>query len=202
MPDSTSPRTTVKRLPDRAAYDRETVNAILDEALICHVGFDDGEGPIVIPTIHARVGNTLYLHGSAASRMLRTIGRGVPMCVTVTLLDGIVLAKSHFHSSMNYRSAVVVGRGQVVDDAAEKDTAFAAIAEKMAPGRWDGARRPNDNERRATLVVAIPIVEASAKIRRGGPDDDPEDLMLDFWAGVIPIATNRGPPEEYVADPL
>jgi len=202
MADLASPRTTVKRLPDRAAYDRATVNAILDEALICHVGFDDGQGPIVIPTIHARVGDTLYLHGSAASRMLRTVGREVPLCVTVTLIDGIVLAKAHFHSSMNYRSAVIVGHGHVVDDPTEKDIAFAAIAEKMMPGRWDGARRPNDKERRATLVVAIPIVEASAKIRSGGPNDDPEDLMLDFWAGVIPIATHRGTPEEYIADPL
>lgn len=202
MTDGADPRTTVRRLPDRGAYDRETIDAILDESLICHVGFADGDGPIVIPTIHARIGDIIYLHGSAASRMLRTIARGVPMCITVTHLDGIVLAKSHFHSSMNYRSAVVVGTGRLVDDVDEKTKAFAAIANKMDTNRWNGARKPTDKEQRATLVVAVPIESASAKIRTGPPSDDDDDLALDFWAGVIPISQVRGVPKEHVTDPL
>lgn len=197
-----SARTRVRRLPERAAYDQATVYSILDEALICHVGLDDGTGPVVIPTIHARVEDVLYLHGSPASRMLRTIGRGEPLGVTATLVDGIVLAKSHFHSSMNYRSVVLVGTGRLVTDDAEKDMALAAFAEKMQPGRWEAARQPTDKERRATTVVAIPIREASAKTRTGGPKDDDDDLDLDFWAGVIPITTVRGAPEEHAADPL
>lgn len=202
MTDGTDARTTVRRLPERGAYDRETIDAILDESLICHVGFADDDGPIVIPTIHARIEDTIYLHGSAASRMLRTIARGAPMCITVTHLDGIVLAKSHFHSSMNYRSAVVLGKGRLVDDTDEKMRAFEAIANKMDSNRWDQARKPTDKEQRATLVVAVPIESASAKIRTGPPNDDDEDLTLDFWAGVIPISQVRGVPEEHIADPL
>lgn len=189
-------RAEVRRKPDRGHYERATIDAILDEALICHVGFDGGNGPVVIPTIHARVGDTLYFHGSPASRMLRILKNGAQVCVTVTLLDGIVLAKSHFNSSMNYRSAVLFGESRIVDDHAEQDRAFKAIAERMQPGRWDGARKPTEKERKATLVVAIPVDEASAKIRSGGPGDDEEDLALPFWSGVIPISTVRGEPQE------
>lgn len=189
-------RTEVRRKPDRGRYDRATIDTILDEALICHVGFEGGDGPVVIPTIHARVGDTLYFHGSPASRMLRILKQGAQVCVAVTLLDGIVLAKSHFNSSMNYRSAILFGESRIVEDVAEQDRAFEAIAERMQPGRWTGARQPTDKERKATLVVAVPIDEASAKIRSGGPGDDEEDLDLPFWSGVIPISLVRGEPQE------
>ncbi len=194
-PAAPSGRSEIRRKPDRGHYDRSTIDAILDEALICHVGFIDGDTPLVIPTIHARVGDTLYFHGSPASRMLRTLKGGVQTCVTVTLLDGIVLAKSHFNSSMNYRSAILFGESRLVDDDAEQDLAFAAIAERMQPGRWDEARQPTEKERKATLVVALPIDEASAKVRSGGPVDEEGDLGLPYWSGVIPVSTVLGAPE-------
>jgi nitroimidazol reductase NimA-like FMN-containing flavoprotein (pyridoxamine 5'-phosphate oxidase superfamily) len=189
----TTPRTQVKRLPERGAYDRESINQILDEALICHVGFVHDGQPFVIPTIHARVENTLYLHGSPASRMLRSI-RDQPICVTVTLLDGLVLARSHFHSSMNYRSVVVLGAGREVKDPAEKTVAFEAVVDQIATGQWDYARQPTEKELKATSIVALEIDEASAKIRTGDPHDDDEDYELDIWAGVLPVNTSFGQP--------
>jgi nitroimidazol reductase NimA-like FMN-containing flavoprotein (pyridoxamine 5'-phosphate oxidase superfamily) len=180
-------RTTVRRLPKRGLYDRETIHAIIDEALICHVGFVVEGAPVVIPTIHTRVGETLYFHGSAASRMLRSLRGGVEACVTVTLLDGLVLARSAFHHSMNYRSAVVFGTAREVTDADEKLRALAALVEHVAAGRSVDARPPNEKELRQTLVLALPIEEASAKVRTGGPVDDEEDYDLPIWAGVLPL---------------
>jgi nitroimidazol reductase NimA-like FMN-containing flavoprotein (pyridoxamine 5'-phosphate oxidase superfamily) len=190
-------RTTVKRLPDRASYDRDTANAILDEALICHVGFAMEGQPFVIPTIHARVGGTLYLHGSAASRMLRE-GRSAPLCVTVTLVDGLVMARSAFHHSMNYRSVVVLARAREVTEPEEKVAALRAIVEHVAAGRWDEVRWPTETELKGTTVLALPIDEASAKVRTGPPKDDEEDYARDVWAGVIPL---RLVPGEPIADP-
>ncbi|HEV7919302.1 MAG TPA: pyridoxamine 5'-phosphate oxidase family protein, partial [Thermoanaerobaculia bacterium] len=175
-------RTTVRRLPKRGLYDRQTIHAIIDEALICHVGFVVEGAPVVIPTIHTRVGDTLYFHGSAASRMLRSLRGGVEACVTVTLLDGLVLARSAFHHSMNYRSAVVFGTAREVTDAAEKLQVLHALVEHVAAGRSADARPPNDKELRQTLVLALPIEEASAKVRTGGPVDDDEDYALPIWA--------------------
>jgi nitroimidazol reductase NimA-like FMN-containing flavoprotein (pyridoxamine 5'-phosphate oxidase superfamily) len=182
-----SPRTTVKRLPQRGAYDRATVHAILDEGLVCHVGFVVDAQPYVVPTAYARVGDVLYVHGSAASRMLRALAGGIPICVTVTLLDGLVLARSAFHHSMNYRSVVVLGTARLVADAGEKSRAMEAIVEHIVPGRGADARPPNEKELRATSVLALPIEEASAKIRTGPPLDDPEDMGLRVWAGVLPL---------------
>jgi nitroimidazol reductase NimA-like FMN-containing flavoprotein (pyridoxamine 5'-phosphate oxidase superfamily) len=180
-------RTTVRRLPKRGAYDRETVNAILDEALLCHVGFVVEAQPYVIPTAFVRVGERLIIHGSAASRMLRSLSGGVPVCVTVTLLDGLVLARSTFHHSINYRSVVILGRATLVEDEAEKARAMEAIVEHIVPGRTRDARAPHASELKATSVLTLPIDEASAKIRTGPPIDDPEDLALRVWAGVLPL---------------
>jgi nitroimidazol reductase NimA-like FMN-containing flavoprotein (pyridoxamine 5'-phosphate oxidase superfamily) len=194
MSELQTERTTVRRLPARGTYDRSTIETILDEGLICHVGFIAGGNPVVIPTIHARAGDTLYFHGSVASRMLRTLREGVPMCVTVTLLDGLVLARSTFHHSMNYRSVVVFGTAREVTDRQEKLAALEALVEHVVPGRSRVARGPNEQELRATLVLALPIEEASAKIRTGPPLDDEEDYKLDVWAGVIPLTMTRGEP--------
>jgi nitroimidazol reductase NimA-like FMN-containing flavoprotein (pyridoxamine 5'-phosphate oxidase superfamily) len=189
-------RTTVRRLGKRGNYDAETIKSIIDEALICHVGFVVDGAPVVIPTIHTRVGDTLYLHGSAASRMLRSLKQGVEACVTITLLDGLVLARSAFHHSMNYRSVVVFGTAREVDGE-EKLRALGALVEHVCRGRSADARPPNDVELRQTLVLALPIAEASAKIRTGPPIDDEEDYALDVWAGVIPM---RVMPQPAVAD--
>ena len=191
-------RTAVRRLPKRAAYDRPTVEAILDEALVCHVGFVVDGQPYVIPTIHARVGDRLYVHGSAASRMLRTLGAGPPVCVTVTILDGLVLARSAFHHSMNYRSVVVLGRARRVDDPGEKSAALEAIVEHVVPGRSREARGPDERELAATSVLRLDLVEASAKVRTGPPLDDEADMELPVWAGVIPLRLAAGEP---VPDP-
>lgn len=191
-------RTTLRRLPQRGRFDRDTVYSVLDEALVCHVGFVADGQPFVIPTIHARVGDRLYVHGSAASRMLRTVGGGVPVCVTVTLLDGLVLARSAFHHSMNYRSVVVLGRAEVVEEASEKWDALFAVVEHVAPGRWAEVREPTAKELAGTLVLRLPIDEASAKVRTGPPLDDEADYALDCWAGVLPLRLVPGPPE---ADP-
>jgi nitroimidazol reductase NimA-like FMN-containing flavoprotein (pyridoxamine 5'-phosphate oxidase superfamily) len=194
-----SPRTTVKRLAKRGLYDADTVHAILDEALICHVGFIADAQPVVIPTIHWRVEETLYFHGSAASRMLRSLrDDGFDACATITLLDGLVMARSAFHHSMNYRSVVVMGKARLVEGE-EKVSALTSLVEHVCRGRSADVREPNDSELRQTLVLAMPIDEASAKIRTGPPLDDEEDYALGTWAGVIPLKLVAQPP---VADPL
>jgi nitroimidazol reductase NimA-like FMN-containing flavoprotein (pyridoxamine 5'-phosphate oxidase superfamily) len=193
-----TPRSTVRRLPDRARYDRASVDAILDEGLVCHVGFVDDGRAYVIPSAYARQGDRLVLHGSAASRMLKVLAAGTPACVTVTLLDGLVLARSGFHHSMNYRSAVVLGRATEIVDPGETRRALEAIVEHVAPGRAGSVRAPNDRELRATRVVAIPLDEASAKVRTGPPKDDEEDYALPVWAGELPL---RLEPLAPVADP-
>jgi nitroimidazol reductase NimA-like FMN-containing flavoprotein (pyridoxamine 5'-phosphate oxidase superfamily) len=188
-------RTTLRRLPGRGHFDRPTVNAILDEALVCHVGFVADGQPFVIPTIHGRAGDVVYVHGSAASRMLKTLEGGVAACLTVTLVDGLVLARSAFHHSMNYRSVVVLGRAEAVREAGEKWHALHAIVEHVAPGRWAEVREPTGKEMAATLVLRLPIEEASAKVRNGPPLDDEEDHALDVWAGVLPLRVTPGAPE-------
>lgn len=187
-------RTTLRRLPNRGNYDREVIISILDEALICHVGFVVDGAPVVIPTIHTRVADTLYFHGSVASRMLRSLRNGVPACVTVTLLDGLVLARSAFHHSMNYRSVVVFGTAREVTDEDEKLRALTALVEHVAAGRSTEARPPSVPEMKATLVLALPIDEASAKIRTGPPVDDEEDYGMKVWAGVLPLSLVPGAP--------
>jgi uncharacterized protein len=189
-----SPRTTVKRHPERGEYDRATIDAILDEALICHVGFVVDGQPFVIPTIHARDGDDLYLHGSPASRMLRTLKQGVDVCVTATLLDGLVLARSVYNHSMNYRSAVVVGRAEEITDAKAKLRAMECVVEHVVPGRWAEARQPTEGEIKGTTILALGLDEASAKVRTGPPQDSDEDLSLPVWAGVIPLKLRRGAP--------
>src|SRR6202165_2091679 len=193
-----TPRTTVRRLGKRGAYDRDTIEAILDEALICHGGFVIDGQPMVIPTIHARVDDALYFHGSVASRMLRSLEQGVPAGVTVTLLDVLVLARSAFHHSMNYRSVVILGTATVVVDREEKLRVLDALVEHVMKGRSADARPPSEAELNATLVLRLPITEASAKIRTGPPIDDEEDYALPVWAGVLPLEL---PPLAPVADP-
>jgi len=187
-------RTRVRRLSNRASYDVATIHAILDEALICHIGFAVEGRPVVIPTIHWRDGDRLYVHGSAASHMLRSLKGGVEACVTVTLLDGLVMARSAFHHSMNYRSVVVFGTAVEVTDREEKRRALERLVEHIAPGRSAEVRAPNESELRQTLVLSLPIEEASAKIRTGPPIDDDEDYALPVWAGVIPLRLERGEP--------
>jgi uncharacterized protein len=193
-----TPRTTVRRLPARADYEPDTVAAILDEGLVCHVGFAVDGQPWVIPTTYARIDQTLYLHGAAANHMLRSLATGVEVCVTVTLLDGLVLARSAFHHSMNYRSVAVFGVAEKVEDEAEKAAAFSAFVERVAPGRTAaGIRMPSPAETRKTLVLRLPITEASAKIRTGGPIDDEEDYELPVWAGVVPLRLEPGPAQRF-----
>jgi uncharacterized protein len=179
-------RIRVIREPQRGRYDRETIDAILDEALICHLGFEVDGQPYVIPTLHARVGDTVYVHGSAASRMLRHLAGGVRVCLTVTLVDGLVLARSVFNHSINYRSVVLLGTAQLVPHDGKLE-ALRALTEQLAPGRWDEARQPTAKELKATWILALPIEEASAKVRVGPPEDDPEDEHLPVWAGVVPV---------------
>ena len=193
-----TPRTTVKRMYKRGTYYRDVIHAILDRALVCHVGFVSGGAPSVLPTLHARIGDRLYLHGSAASHMLRTAAAGAEICVTVTMIDGLVLARSAFHHSVNYRSAVIFGRATRVEDRATKVAAMRALVEHVAPGRWAGTRAPNDDEIARTLILELPITEASAKIRTGGPIDDETDYALPHWAGVIALTLTASAP---VADP-
>jgi nitroimidazol reductase NimA-like FMN-containing flavoprotein (pyridoxamine 5'-phosphate oxidase superfamily) len=183
--------TRVRRHPERGRYDRETVDAILDDGFLCHLGFVVDGQPYVIPTLHARVGDVLYLHGSPASRMLQELGSGAPVCVTVTHLDGVVLAKSVFNHSVNYRSVVVLGRARSVEGE-EKLAALEAIVEHIAPGRWAKARQPSEKELRTTEVVAISLDDCSAKIRSGPPVDSPQDADLDVPTGVVPIRLVRG----------
>jgi nitroimidazol reductase NimA-like FMN-containing flavoprotein (pyridoxamine 5'-phosphate oxidase superfamily) len=191
-------RTQVKRLPKRGQYDRETVNQILDEGFICHVGFVQDGSPVVIPTGYARSGDRLYIHGSAASRMLRALDRGVEVCVTVTLLDGLVLARSAFHHSMNYRSVMIFGIAKAVTEEPEKTEALRLFTEHVVPGRWEQIRWPTAQELKATTVLSLPIEEASAKVRIGPPLDDEEDYAMPVWAGVLPLSLTKGAP---VADP-
>jgi nitroimidazol reductase NimA-like FMN-containing flavoprotein (pyridoxamine 5'-phosphate oxidase superfamily) len=183
-----SARTTVKRHPERGVYDPATIDAILDEALICHLGFVHDGQPYVIPTIHARDGDTLYLHGSPGSRMLRNVKHGIDICVTATLVDGLVLARSVYHHSMNYRSAIVLGRAHEVADHTRKLHAMRCVVEHVVPGRWDDARQPSAGELDGTIILAVALDEASAKVRSGPPTDDKRDLDLDVWAGVIPLS--------------
>jgi len=187
-------RIRVKRMPKRGHYDRPTIDAILDEALICHVGLEVEGQPYVIPTLHARVGDRLYLHGSSASRMLRQAASGARLCATVTLFDGLVLARSVFNHSVNYRSVVVFGTATLVEED-EKLHAIRALAEQVAPGRWDEARQPSQQELKATSIVSLPLDEASAKVRTGREEDDEEDLDLPVWAGVVPVYLAAEPGE-------
>jgi nitroimidazol reductase NimA-like FMN-containing flavoprotein (pyridoxamine 5'-phosphate oxidase superfamily) len=191
-------RTRVQRLPKRGVYDRTAIDAILDEGLVCHVGFAVDGQPYVIPTTYGRIGDQLYIHGSAASRMLRALRGGIPVCVTVTLLDGLVLARSAFHHSMNYRSVVVLGVAVEVTGDAERMQALEAIVEHIVRGRWADIRWPTETELKATLVLRLPIDEASAKVRQGPPIDDEEDYALACWAGELPL---RLIPQSPVADP-
>lgn len=177
----------VRRIPDRGHYDSATIYAIIDEALICHVAFAVDGQPFVIPTLHARMGNELILHGAKASRLLKHIQSGQPVSVAITLLDGLVLARSVFHSSMNYRSVVLFGHGRILESEAEKLAALAALTEHLARGRWQDARQPTAQELNATTVVALSIDSASAKVRNGPPKDEPEDYALPVWAGILPI---------------
>ena len=187
-------RTTLKRLPKRGVYDRESVYGILDEGFICHVGFVVDGKPVVIPTGYARVDDRLYIHGSQASRMLRTLSQGIDVCVTITLVDGLVLARSAFHHSINYRSVVVFGTATLVEDADEKNSALFAFSEHVIPGRWNEAREPTSEELTMTSVLALELTEASAKVRTGPPIDDEEDYSLPVWAGVIPLRLTAGEP--------
>jgi nitroimidazol reductase NimA-like FMN-containing flavoprotein (pyridoxamine 5'-phosphate oxidase superfamily) len=189
-----TPRTRVVREAQRAVYDRDAVNQILDEAFFCHIGFVADGQPYVIPTSYGRDGDVLYIHGSAASRMLRNLDQGVPVCITVTLVDGLVLARSVFNHSMNYRSVVILGTATLVDDQAEKLSALRALSEHILPHRWDDSRQPNEKELKATSVLRIPIAEFSAKVRIGPPVDDEDDYSFPTWAGVIPLEMNSDTP--------
>jgi nitroimidazol reductase NimA-like FMN-containing flavoprotein (pyridoxamine 5'-phosphate oxidase superfamily) len=189
-----TPRTRVVREPERGVYDRATAYEILDEGFLCHVGFSVDGQPYVIPTSYGREGAKLYIHGSAASRMLRRMKEGVQVCVTVTLLDGLVLARSIFNHSMNYRSVVVLGKATLVDDPAEKLAALKLLSEHIIPGRWDDVRQPNEREMKATSVLRVPIEEFSAKVRQGPAVDDAEDMSFPTWAGVVPLEMKVGEP--------
>ena len=191
-PQSPTQRTRVVREPDRGVYDRETVYQILDEGFLCHVGFVVDGQPFVIPTSFGRKQDSLYIHGSAASRMLRQMKESVPVCVTVTLLDGLVLARSVFNHSMNYRSVVILGKAMLVDYPEEKLAALRILSEHIIPGRWDDARQPNERELKATSVLRLPIKEFSAKIRTGPPIDEEEDYSFPTWAGVVPLEMKVG----------
>lgn len=191
-------RTQVRRLPDRGVYDRQAIDAILDEALFCHLAYLHDGSPRIIPTIHVRVGDTLYVHGSTASRTLRTLKEGIEVCVSITLLDGLVLARSAFNHSMNYRSVIVYGRAREVTDHDESVMAQRALVEQVVPGRAEQIRMPNERELKQTAIFAIPLDEASAKVRTGPPKDEDEDYALPVWAGVVPLAVTAGTP---ISDP-
>jgi uncharacterized protein len=187
-------RTKLRRLPKRGAHDRGTIDAILDDALISHIGFVHDGRPAVIPTLHARIGDEVLIHGSAASRMLRALATGVDLCLTATLIDGLVLARSAFHHSVNYRSVVLYGTARIVTEPDEKEAALEAFTERLLPGRWAEVRWPTPKELKATSVLALPIEEGSAKVRSGPPIDDEPDYALDVWAGVVPLSLTRGEP--------
>jgi hypothetical protein len=194
VPAAPSPRTKVRRKPARACYDREAIDAILDEGMVAHLGFTHAHQTFVIPTLHARVGEEVYFHGSAASRTIRALGAGTPACLTVTLLDGLVLARSAVHHSVNYRSVVVLGSARLVEGLSERRAAVQVFTERLIPGRWQEVRPPTVKELKAIHVLALPLDEASAKIRTGPPLDDDEDYALPAWAGVIPLHTLAGDP--------
>jgi uncharacterized protein len=185
-------RTRVRRIPRRGVYDRRVVDAILDEGFVCHVGFAHGGQPFVIPTAYARVGDEIYLHGARGNHLLRSLRSGAPACITVTLVDGLVLARSVYHHSINYRSVVVFGAAREIADEREKLAALRAVVEHLVPGRWDDARAPSEQELKATLLIAVAIDEASAKVRTGPPSDDEEDYALPIWAGELPLALDIG----------
>ena len=194
MDISPTDRTVLKRLPQRGSFERDQINQILDEGIVCHVGFVVDGHPVVIPTGYGRVEEDLIIHGSQASRMLRALKQGIDVCVTVTLIDGLVLARSAFHHSMNYRSVVIFGRARLIEDEQEKIDALRALSEHIVPGRWDEVRGPNERELQQTTVLSLPLTEASAKIRTGPPLDDEEDYQLDVWAGTIPLGLASGQP--------
>jgi nitroimidazol reductase NimA-like FMN-containing flavoprotein (pyridoxamine 5'-phosphate oxidase superfamily) len=194
QPYTPTPRTRVVREAERAVYDREAAYRILDEGFLCHVGFVTDGQPFVIPTSYGRKDASLYIHGSAASRMLRQMKHGVPICVTVTLLDGLVLARSIFNHSMNYRSVVILGKATLVDDPKEKLEALRLLSEHILPGRWSDSRQPNERELKATSVLRLPIEEFSAKVRQGPVVDDEEDYSFPTWAGVVPLEVKTGEP--------
>lgn len=191
---SKTERNTVRRRAERGRYDRETVFGILDEGFLCHLGFVVDGQPFVIPTLYGRDGDTIFVHGSSVSRMLKNLSTGIKACVTVTLSDGIVLARSAFHHSMNYRSVTAFGTGREVTDREEKLRALKQISDNVLPGRWEDCRLPDDKELNVTTVIAIPIEEAAAKIREGAPKDDARDYELPFWAGVVPFGLAYGDP--------
>ena len=201
-PLSVTPRTTLKRAPARGSHDLETIFAILDEALVCHIAFVHDGAPCVIPTFYARAGDSLLIHGSTANRMLRTLRDGAPACVSVTLMDGLVLARSAFRHSMNYRSVVIYGTAEEVTNAEQKRAALRAFLDHAVPNRWNEVRAPSGEETLRTMVLRIPVIEASAKMRTGGPVDVEEDYALDVWAGVLPLALEVGKPlnDERLAD--
>ncbi|MCX7671653.1 MAG: pyridoxamine 5'-phosphate oxidase family protein [Anaerolineae bacterium] len=184
----------LRRLPQRGHYDRETIYAILDAAKVCHVGFVEDDRPFVIPMLYARAGDEVLLHGAPASRLMKHIAAGRPLCISVAILDGLVLAKSVFHHSVNYRSVVLFGRGRPIEDPEEKLTALRILTEHLTPGRWGAARPPNAAELNATAVVAVAIENASAKVRSGPPADSAEDQALPVWAGVVPVYETLGEP--------
>lgn len=187
-------RSKIKRVPKRGNYETQVIYNILDEALICHVGFIANDQPFVIPTAYGRVDDQLYIHGSPASRMLRTLNKGIQVCVTVTLLDGLVMARSAFHHSMNYRSVVIFGTATLVNDTEEKFEALRAFTEHVVSKRWEEVRQPNKQELQGTMVLSLPLTEASAKIRMGNPIDDESDYDLPVWAGVLPLTVVSGKP--------
>ena len=198
QPPDRPDRAHVRRSPDRGAYDADTLYAILDATPVCHVGMGDEHGPVVIPTFHTRVDHTLLIHGATTSRLMQYLASGAPVCVAVTLIDGLVLARSVFNHSMNYRSAVVFGHGRLIDEERERLVALETITERLIPGRWADARQPSAQELKATAIAVVTIEQASAKLRSGPPQDDEADLVLPVWAGVIPCAILESPP---VADP-
>src|SRR5438270_3035570 len=189
-----SERVRVRRRPERARYDTELVHQVLDESLICHVGFVFDDQPYVLPTIHARHGETLYLHGATSNHMLKVLSSGAPLCITTTIVDGLVLARSAFHHTMNYRSVVVLGTGYAVDDPEERDAAFRRLVDHIAPGRWPHLRPPTEKELRATRLVRVPLEECSAKVRSGPPVDDEADYELPIWSGELPLAVAASAP--------
>jgi hypothetical protein len=191
---SVTDRTRLRRLPKRGTFHRDEIYRILDEGFVCHVAFVADGQPYAIPTGYARVDDVVYVHGSAASRMIRTLAAGIDVCVTVTLIDGLVLARSAFHHSMNYRSVVILGRARLVEDLAEKRAALRAFTNHIVADRWDGLRPVTDQELIATSVLKVPVEEASAKVRTGPPIDDDDDLTWPVWAGVIPLSLQRGTP--------